>query len=190
VETESDDAVDASQTIVPARLLATVASMATGDGSVQVESNGKEVRFSLDGCTITGRLVDGRYPRWRDVVGEAEGEPTVIDVVELLQAVQSAAIVTSEQSKGISLTWTASTLVLVGRSSEYGESCVICPTIAAGSTASTKLDPRYVIDFLDPKHLPADEEPHVDVYVKDAQSRVLLRCGPYTGVIMPLAEDA
>jgi DNA polymerase-3 subunit beta len=190
VETESDDAVDASQTIVPARLLATVASMATGDGSVQVESNGKEVRFSLDGCTITGRLVDGRYPRWRDVVGEAEGEPTVIDVVELLQAVQSAAVVTSEQSKGISLTWTASTLVLVGRSSEYGESCVICPTIAAGSTASTKLDPRYVIDFLDPKHLPADEEPHVDVYVKDAQSRVLLRCGPYTGVIMPLAEDA
>ena len=188
VETESDDAVDASQTIVPARLLATVASMATGDGSVQVESNGKEVRFSLDGCTITGRLVDGRYPRWRDVVGEAEGEPTVIDVVELLQAVQSAAIVTSEQSKGISLTWTANTLVLVGRSSEYGESKVICPTIAAGSTASTKLDPKYLAQFL--ANLPADEEPHVDVYVKDAQSRVLLRCGPYTGVIMPLAEDA
>jgi DNA polymerase-3 subunit beta len=132
--------------------------------------------------------VDGRYPRWRDVVGEAEGEPTVIDVVELLQAVQSAAIVTSEQSKGVSLTWTANTLVLVGRSSEYGESKVICPTIAAGSTASTKLDPKYLAQFL--ANLPADEEPHVDVYVKDAQSRVLLRCGPYTGVIMPLAEDA
>jgi DNA polymerase-3 subunit beta len=188
VETESDDAVDASQTITPARLLATVASMATGDGSVQVESNGKEVRFSLDGCTITGRLVDGRYPRWRDVVGEAEGEPTVIDCVELLQAVNSAAIVTSEQSKGISLTWTANTLVLVGRSSEYGESRVICPTIAAGSTASTKLDPKYLAQFL--AHLPQDEEPHVDVYVADAQSRVLVKCGPYTGVIMPLAEDA
>jgi hypothetical protein len=39
-------------------------------------------------------------------------------------------------------------------------------------------------------NLPSDEEPHVNVYVKDAQSRVLLRCGPYTGVIMPLAEDA
>ena len=101
---------------------------------------------------------------------------------------QSAAIVTSEQSKGISLTWTANTLVLVGRSSEYGESRVICPTIAAGSTASTKLDPKYVAQFL--ANLPSDEEPHVDVYVADAQSRVLLRCGPYTGVIMPLAEDA
>jgi DNA polymerase-3 subunit beta len=188
VETESDDAVDASQTVLPGRLVSLVASLAAGDGSVQVEADAKEVRFSLDGCTISGRLVEGKFPRWRDVLGEPEGEPTVIDVVELLQAVQSAAIVTSEQSKGISLTWTANTLVLVGRSSEYGESKVICPTIAAGSTASTKLDPKYLAQFL--ANLPADEEPHVDVYVKDAQSRVLLRCGPYTGVIMPLAEDA
>jgi DNA polymerase-3 subunit beta len=112
----------------------------------------------------------------------------VIDCLELLGAVRSAAIVTSEQSKGISLTWTASTLVLVGRSSEYGESKVICPTIASGTSVSTKLDPKYVADFL--SHLPADEEPHVDVYIKDAQSRVLIKCGPYTGVIMPLSEDA
>jgi DNA polymerase-3 subunit beta len=188
VETETDQAVDDSQTILPGRLVALAASLAVGDGSVQIEADAKEVRFTLDGTTITGRLVEGKFPRWRDVLGEPEGEPTVIDVVELLQSVQSAAIVTSEQSKGITLAWTANTLVLVGRSSEYGESKVICPTIAAGSTAGTKLDPRYVSQFL--ANLPGDEEPHVDVYVKDAQSRVVLRCGPYTGVIMPLAEDA
>jgi DNA polymerase-3 subunit beta len=188
VEAETDQAVDDSQTILPGRLVALAASLAVGDGSVQIEADAKEVRFTLDGTTITGRLVEGKFPRWRDVLGEPEGEPTVIDVVELLQSVQSAAIVTSEQSKGITLAWTANTLVLVGRSSEYGESKVICPTIAAGSTAGTKLDPKYVAQFL--ANLPGDEEPHVDVYVKDAQSRVVLRCGPYTGVIMPLAEDA
>jgi DNA polymerase-3 subunit beta len=188
VETETDQAVDDSQTILPGRLVALAASLAVGDGSVQIEADAKEVRFTLHGTTITGRLVEGKFPRWRDVLGEPEGEPTVIDVVELLQSTQSAAIVTSEQSKGITLAWTANTLVLVGRSSEYGESKVICPTIAAGSTAGTKLDPKYVAQFL--ANLPADEEPHVDVYVKDAQSRVVLKCGPYTGVIMPLAEDA
>jgi DNA polymerase-3 subunit beta len=188
VETESDQAVDASQTIVPGRLMAAVASLATGDGSVQIEANAKEVRFTLTGCVVTGRLLEGRFPRWRDVVGEPEGEPSVIDCVELLQAVNAAAIVTSEQSKGVSLTWTSSTLVLAGRSSEYGESLCHCPTIAAGTTASTRLDPAYMAQFL--SHLPADEEPHVDVYVKDAASRVLLRCGTYTGVIMPLAAEA
>ena len=195
VETESDQAVDASQTIVPGRLMAAVASQATGDGSIAMDANAKEIRFIIKGsepetprCTVTGRLLEGRFPRWRDVVGEPEGEPSVIDRKGLLQAVNAAAIVTSEQSKGVSLNWTSNTLVLAGRSSEYGESLCHCPTIAAGTTASTRLDPQYMAQFL--SHLPADEEPHVDVYVKDAASRVLLKCGTYTGVIMPLAAEA
>jgi hypothetical protein len=49
------------------------------------------------------------------------------------------------------------------------------------------LDPRYVVQFLD--HIPSDEEPQVDVYATDPASRVLMRCGPYTGVIMPLAAE-
>ena len=187
VETETDQAVDDSQTIVPARVLAIVSGMATGDGSVQIEANGKEVRFSLDGSTVTGRLVDGRYPRWRDVVGQPEGEASVLAVADLLQAVHSAAIVTSEQSKGIDLRWTAGAVVLSGRSSEYGESTVSCDLVTPGSTSSTKVDPRFLAQFL--ANLPGDEEPHVDVYATDPQSRVLLRCGPYTGVIMPLAAD-
>lgn len=187
VETETDQAVDDRQTLVPCRVLDIVAGMATGDGSVQVEANAKEVRFDLDGTTVTGRIVEGRYPRWRDVVGQPEGQATVLEVGELLAAVRSAAIVTSEQSKGVDLTWTADTLVISGRSSEYGESTVKCPLVAAGSTSSTKVDPRYVIQFL--RSIPADEEPQVDVYATDPQSRVLLKCGPYTGVIMPLAKE-
>jgi len=188
VETETDQAVDDSQTLVPARVMAVAASMATGDGSVQIEANGKEVRLTLDGYTVTGRLVEGRFPKWRDVVGQAEGDPASIDVVELLQSVNSAAIVTSEQSKGVTLSWKGDNLILAGRSSEYGESSVVCPAISAGTTAKTKLDPRFLSQFL--AHLPQDEEPQVEMYVTDSQSRVLLKCGPYTGVIMPLSEDA
>ena len=187
VETETDQAVDDSQTIVPSRVIGIVAGMAHGDGSVQIEANASDVRFTLEGVTITGRLVDGRFPRWRDVVGEPTGEATVLNVSELLSAVDAAAIVTSEQSKGLDLTWTASTLVLSGRSSEYGESTVKCDVVSAGTASGTKLDPKFLADFL--RHLPADEEPQVDVYAADAQSRVLLKCGHYTGVIMPLAAD-
>jgi DNA polymerase-3 subunit beta len=187
VETETDQAVDDRQTLVPRRVLDIVAGMATGDGSVQVEANAKEVQFTLDGTTVTGRLVEGRFPRWRDVVGEPEGEPMLLEVGELLASVRAAAIVTSEHSKGVDLVWTEDTLVISGRSSEYGESTVKCPLVVAGSTSTTKLDPRYLADFL--KAIPLDEEPQVDVYATDRESRVLLRCGPYTGVIMPLAVE-
>lgn len=187
VETETDQAVDDRQTLVPRRVLDIVAGMATGDGSVQVEASAKDVVFTLDGTTVTGRLVEGRFPRWRDVVGEPEGQATVLEVAELLASVRAAAIVTSEQSKGVDCVWTADTLVISGRSAEYGESTVRCPLVAAGSASQTKVDPRYVIEFL--RSIPADEEPQVDVYATNAESRVLLKCGPYTGVIMPLAKE-
>ena len=187
VETETDQAVDDRQTLVPRRVLDIVAGMATGDGSVQVEANAKDVRFELDGTTVTGRLVEGRFPRWRDVVGEPEGQATVLEVAELLASVRAAAIVTSEQSKGVDCVWTDDTLVISGRSAEYGESTVRCPLVTAGDASQTKVDPRYVVEFL--RSIPADEEPQVDVYATTAESRVLLKCGPYTGVIMPLAKE-
>jgi DNA polymerase-3 subunit beta len=186
VETETDQAVDDRDVLVPRRVLDIVAGMA-GTGSVQVEATASEVRFELEGTTVTGRLVEGRFPRWRDVIGRPEGEPTVLERSDWLAAVRAAAIVTSEQSKGVDLEWTSNTLVISGRSAEYGESTVQCQIVAAGTSAPVKLDPRFVIDFL--RHLPDDEEPQVDVYVKDGQSRVLITCGPYKGVIMPLAAD-
>lgn len=183
-ETETDQAVDDRSVLVPARVMGIVGDMASGDGSVQVESTGNEVRFELDGTTITARLTEGRFPRWRDVVGEPEGEATIVEIAELVAATRAAAIVTSEQSKGIDLSWQGETLVLHARSAEYGESTVKCPVITAGSQATVKLDPHYIVDFL--RNLPADDEPQVEVFVKDAASRVLIRCGDYTGVIMPL----
>jgi len=186
-ETETDQAVDDRQVLVPSRVIDIVAGMAAGDGAVQIEANASEVRFSLDATTVTGRLTEGRFPPWRDVVGEIQGTASVLEVLDLLAAVRAAAIVTSEQSKGVTLTWTADTLVLSGKSSEYGESTVKCPLVAAGTTSTTKLDPHFLADFL--RFLPADGEPQVEIYATDPQSRVLLQCGDYRGAIMPLAAD-
>jgi len=183
VETETDQAVDDSETIVPARVLQVAAGMA-GGGSVQIDANGTEVVLSMDGVTVTGRLVAGRFPRWRDVMGEAEGSPAVIDRLQLLSAVRAAAIVTSEQSKGVRLTWTGKGLSLACRSAEYGESAVVCQVEVAGDCAGTLLDPAFLVDYL--QHLPVDEDPNVELFAQDEKSRVLLRCGEYRYVIMPL----
>ena len=188
VEIETDQAVDNRQVIVPSRVMAVVQGFAHGDGSVQVTASGTVVSFELDGITVTGRLVEGRYPRWRDVVGEPEGTASVLDVQEFLRATEAAAIVASEQSRGVNLTWTADTLVLSGRSAERGESTVKCGVVSAGTTSATKLDPAFVREYL--RGIPGDEEPQVHVFASGPGSRVLLKCGPYTGVIMPLAEDA
>lgn len=188
VQTETDQAVDDSTTLVPVHAMRLAASLAErGEGSVQIEATKGEVVFTLDSAVVTARLVDGRFPTWRDVFPEPTAEPHAVDRGELLAATRAAAVVASEQSKGVLYDWGTS-LTLSAKSSEYGESKVKCELVEAGTACKVKLDPHFVRDYL--TGLPADEEPNVLVHTTWPGGAVTLVCGEYRGVIMPLAEDA
>ena len=188
-EMEHDLAVDDTTTLVPSRVMQIVARIAgaAGEAAVQLEATANELVATIEGTTVTARLTDGRFPRWRDVI-PADGEnPTTVLATELLSATRAAAIVTSEQSKGVQYTFTAEGIHLHGQSAEAGESSVTCEIVEAGHACSVKLDPVFVREWL--SGLPADGEPTVSVQATDAQSAVVLRTDTYTGVIMPLALD-
>jgi len=78
-------------------------------------------------------------------------------------------------------------ILLQATSSEKGQSVVTCDIIDAGDKASVKLDPSYVVEWLN--GIGSDADPNVEVEVVDGQSAVILRCGDNTGVIMPMAAD-
>lgn len=187
VEIEVDQATDDSQTLVPERAIRAIASLAGHtDGAVQLETNGKEIVASCDDASVTARLVDGRYPRWRDVFPERDAKASLADINTLLSAVRAAAVVTTEQSKGLDFSFTAEGMMLHGQSSESGESTVTCDLQEFGQTCTVKLDPVFVRDFL--ANLPQDE-PHVEIEAVDHTSAVVFKAGDVRGVVMPLAKD-
>lgn len=176
-----------SQTLVPAHAMLAIAHLAAGtEGGVQLETNGREMVASTDEGSVTARLVDGRFPRWTDVFPERQAKAAKVEIAALISATRAAAIVTSEASKGVDFTFTEHGITLAGQSAESGESRVQCELLEPGEVCTTKLDPRYVVDFL--KHLPADE-PFVEVEAVDHLSAVVLRAGDVRGVIMPLAKE-
>ena len=138
------------------------------------------------GTTISARLVEGRFPRWRDVFPERPDAIRVQMVAgSLLAAVRQAAIVTSEQSKGVDFSFEPGQLVLTGRSAESGESRVELPLDHGGGTVKIKLDPRFMADFL----RVLDPGAAVTVELTDAQSACV--CSTEDGygyVIMPAAD--
>lgn len=189
VNCEHDLAVDDSQTLVPARAMAIIARLAAsaeGD-SVQLETTGKEIVATVGNVTITARLLDGRFPRWRDTVPERDAKATTVNRADLLSATRAAAICTSEESKGVQFTFSADGIWLNGKSAEKGESSVTCEVVEAGDKSTVKLDPLFVLQWLN--GIDSEAEPVVEVEVVDAQSAVILRCGDNTGVIMPLAAE-
>jgi DNA polymerase-3 subunit beta len=186
-QNESNDDV---APLVPARAMAMIARLAAaaGDESVQLETTGKEIVATVGNVTVKARLLDGRYPRWRDTLPERDAKATTVSRADLLAATRAAAIVTSDESKGVQFVFSDGGIWLHGQSAEKGESSVTCDVVEAGDKATVKLDPLFVQQWLG--GIDSDAEPEVEVEAVDAQSAVILRCGDNTGVIMPLAVDA
>jgi DNA polymerase-3 subunit beta len=189
VNCEHDLAVDDSQTLVPAKAIAIIARLAAaaGDDSVQLEATGKEIVATVGNATVTARLLDGRFPKWRDVLPERDAKATTVNRAELLSATRAAAICTSDESKGVLFTFNSDGIWLNGKSAEKGESSVTCEVVEAGDKATVKMDPVFVQQWLN--GVDSESEPDVEVEAVDATSAVILRCGDNTGVIMPLAND-
>jgi DNA polymerase-3 subunit beta len=186
-EAKGGAAVD-TPPIVPSRAMQLIERCLGGaDQPVHVAVRGSEILVKTAGTTISARLVDGRFPRWRDVFPDRP-EAVRVQLVAgpLLAAVRQAAIVTSEQSKGVDFSFEPGQLVLAGRSAESGESRVELPIDHAGATVRIKLDPRFMADFL----RVLDPAATVTVELTDAQSACVCSTDDgYGYVIMPLAAD-
>jgi DNA polymerase-3 subunit beta len=191
VRVEHDQAVDDGQSLVPGGAMASIASLAAGesDDAVQLEASETELVATIAGSVVTARLIAGRFPRWRDVLPQDRPgtTETVIDRAELLSATRAAAIVTSEQSKGLDYTFGDSGVVLHGQSSEHGQSDLTIDVVSGGDAVRIKLDPAFVVEWL--RGLSSEDDPTVTVELVDSQAACVMRCGDCTGVIMPLAAD-
>jgi DNA polymerase-3 subunit beta len=174
--------------IVPARAMQLIERcLVSADTPVHVTARANEILVKTGPTTISARLVDGRFPRWRDVFPERP-EAVRVQLVAgpLLAAVRQAAIVTSEQSKGVDFSFESGQLVLAGRSAESGESRIELPIDHAGAAVKIKLDPRFVSDYL----RVLDAGTNVTIELTDAQSACVCRTDDgYGYVIMPLAAD-
>jgi DNA polymerase-3 subunit beta len=177
-----------AQPIVPARAMQLIERcLGAAENPVLVAARPSEILVKTGSTTISARLVEGRFPRWRDVFPD---RPEAIRVNALagplLAAVRQAAIVTSEQSKGVDFSFEPGQLVLSGRSAESGESRIEMPIDHAGPTVKIKMDPRFVADFL----RALDGAAPIVIELTDAQSACVCRTEDgYGYVIMPLAAD-
>jgi DNA polymerase-3 subunit beta len=175
-------------TIVPTKAMQLIEKAITdGDAEIQLAARANEILVRSPRATIYARLVEGRFPKWRDVFPQRTGTSKIdLTVGPLHSAVRQAAIVTSEESRGVDFTFQSGSLVLSGRAAEMGQSRVELPIAYDGPATSITLDPRYVNDFL----RVLDPEKVVTFELKDAESAAVCTTDDgYGYVIMPLARD-
>jgi len=175
-------------TVVPTRAMSLIERAISDDASeVQIAICDNKVKVKNPRGTISAGLLEGRYPRWRDVFPQRPNSTKIdLTVSPVNAAVRQAAIVTSEESRGIDFTFGGGSLVLSGQTAEVGQSRVELPISYDGEPISISLDPRFVLDFL--KVLEPEKMFSIDLQDSDAAAVCTTDDG-YGYVIMPLARD-
>jgi DNA polymerase III subunit beta len=179
---------DDSTTIVPARSMQLIErAFADLDAEVRIAVHANDILLKSPRVTVYSRLVEGRFPKWRDVFPKRrEAVQIELAVGPMYAAVRQAAIVTNDESRGIDFAFAEGSLVLSGSTAEIGQSRVEMPVGYAGPPLTVSLDHRFVADFL--KVLDAEKTFTFDVENTDSAA-VLTTDDGYGYVVMPLARD-
>ena len=175
-------------TIIPSRAMQLLdRALADIDEDLQLAARGNDVLVKCGGATIYTRLVEGRYPKWRDVFPHRETPLRLeLPIGAFHGAVRQAAIVSSKEHRGVDFTFGEGKVVLTLRGGEQGESHVELPVPYDGASKVVTLDPRYVSEFL--KVL--DQDKTFTMELQDAESAVVCNTDDgYSYLIMPLARE-
>ncbi|MFZ5829181.1 MAG: DNA polymerase III subunit beta [Planctomycetota bacterium] len=176
------------QTIVPTRAM-TVIERATGDNEEQIllAARDNDIIVRSGRTTVYSRLVEGRYPKWRDVFPRGdEGIEIEATVGPFYSALRQAAIVATGERRAIEFRFGEGKVMMAGHGAEQGESHVELPIAYDGATVPVSLDWRFFGEFL----RVLDSEAVIKLRIRDSESAVVCSTSDgYAYVIMPLARD-
>jgi DNA polymerase-3 subunit beta len=142
-----------------------------------------EVLFRTERAVVYSRLVEGRFPDYKQVMPKKQGTKVALQATPFQAAVRQAAIMTDEDSKRVTFRFSKNNLTLKAQGATAGRSKVELPIEYDGKTLEIGFNPTYLVDML--KVLPADAELTLDLI--DAGSPALFRCGSdYSYLVMPL----
>lgn len=187
-ESVNEHSTDGKAVVVPQRAMKLIErTLADCEGDVQIVASNNDVLLRTPSVTVFSRLVEGRFPKWRDVFPRRSDSVKIeLTAGPFHSAVRQAAIVTSDESKGVDFTFGAGKATLAAVAAERGQSRVELPIAYDGPAITITLDPHYVGDFL--KVLEPERVFTLDV--KDENGAAVCSTDDgYRYVIMPLARD-
>ena len=148
--------------------------------------SGTSALLRTERSVIYTRLVEGRFPRYQDVFPTNVEAKIPIECGPLLSAVEQAAIVTSEESRGVDFRFGEGFLKLSSHAADVGRSQIELPIQYDAKPVEITFDPRYLVDAL--KTL--DPTAIVTAELIDHKNAAVFRTEDgYVYVVMPLTRE-
>jgi DNA polymerase-3 subunit beta len=154
------------------------------DEPVRVCLRPNEALFKTERAMIYSRLVEGRYPPYREVFPKKQTVKVPLVVGPFHSAVRQAAIMTDEESKKVVFTFDKKKLTMQAHGAATGRSKVELPIEYDAKPIKISFDPKFLTELL--RVLNPDDG--LTLELVDGNSVALFRCGEgYSYIVMPLS---
>jgi DNA polymerase-3 subunit beta len=174
---------DGKKAIVPSKALGLIEKLIDDPQEmvgIQIKEN--QIIFHTASATLTSNLVEGQFPPYEDVIPKDADKKMSAATADLLSAVRRAALLTTEESKGVRMAFNKKGLVLTSRSPESGEATVNFPCKFEGGDVEIGFNPQFLADAL--RVVDTDE---ISLEITAPNRPGLLKGGPnFLYVIMPV----
>src|SRR5215207_9413450 len=140
---------DGGKAIIPTKALVLVDKLIDDpEDTVGVQVRENQVIFHTPSATLTSNLVEGQFPPYEDVIPKDADKKMTASTADFLSAIRRAALLTTEESKGVRMQFTKAGLKLTSRSPESGEARVDFPAKFEGPDVEIGFNPTFLTDAL------------------------------------------
>src|SRR3954468_10075428 len=140
---------DGAKAIVPAKALQLIEKLIDDpEAAVSFQIRENQGIFHTADATLTSNLVEGQFPPYEDVIPKDTDKKMTAGTADFLSAVRRAALLTTEESKGVKMQFSKKGLVLTSRSPEAGEATINFACKYEGSDVEIGFNPAFLTEAL------------------------------------------
>jgi DNA polymerase-3 subunit beta len=173
------------EVILPRKTIVELAKLlAERDAAVTIELSGSQARFRFDDVLLASKLIDGKFPDYQRVIPSGHPKRLRVNRQILAQALQRAAILTSDKFRGVRWMLEDGKLAISCTNADHEEAQEELDVSYRGEALDIGFNVQYFLDVLGV--LDCEE---VDIALGDANSSALLTVpgrDDYRYVVMPM----
>lgn len=170
--------------IIPEKGLSLLKGVPNKEEFVNVSFNANHVWFHFGTTIISLKLLEGRFPKFQDVIPKSNPHLVEIDVKELLSKIKQATLFTNEKSRLVRLKISNNRIDISSHSSGTGEAEISCDATYSGDEFEIGINPDYLKESLQ-----LWKEDKATLQLKDEETAILIESKVSTvlNLIMPVS---
>lgn len=171
--------------IIPRKGLAEIYKLLEGyDGTFRMAIEGAQLIVVKDSSILMIRLIEGKYPNYKQLIPQNLVEKVTISREQLLSSLKRVSLLSNQKSKGVTLSFGNNLLEITSNNPELGDAREEIAVDYTGKSLKIGFNAKYIMDVLN-----AIGDEQIDFDLKDQLSPGVVRPQAdkaYTCVIMPM----